>query len=232
MKAYSIVLSGRWGHFRRPEANNNPITYDFIPKTAFIGLIAAVVGMKRDTLKKKYEKLCNSIFYNVEILNPIAKIVTNFRIYKYKGSLSSVENPPQFYEILQEPKYQVVFFGDNKVIELFVKNLKTEQSAYTPTFGLVNCPVNINSLEEIEIQKIRNHEVLTKGFIPFGCQLKLKSNITISYDSIPVVQNNNWFNVKYVKVFYGYVPEGKSFKVRRSNYEHQYISNSLGYFFI
>jgi len=97
---------------------------------------------------------------------------------------------------------------------------------------LVNCPVNINSFEELDLKENRKNEVKTSGFIPFTCRPKISKEVTLSYDSIPVVQNNDWFNTRYEKVFYGYVPEGKFIEVGKSDYEHQYTFNGLTYFFI
>jgi len=232
MRAYRAVFTGHWGHFRRPEANNNPITFDFIPKTAFIGMIGAVAGLTRTELKKNYKDLCKTIFYNVQIKNPISKIATNFRIYKYKGSLSSVGNPPQFYELLQDPSFRITFFGENDILKKFIVYLKNKKSIYTPTFGLANCPVDITSFEEVDIKKTSNIPLKTHGFIPFKCRPKVNSNVTLSFDDIPVVQNDNWFNIRYERVFYGYFPDKETIEVGESNYENQYTDNRYGYFFI
>lgn len=234
MKAYRAKFTGRWGHFRRPEANNNPVTYDFLPKTAFIGMIGAVVGLSRKELKEVYTELCNTIFFNIQILNPISKIATNFRIYKYGGSLSSssVSNVPQFYELLQDPSFRITFFGESEVLEKFVNYLQQQKSIFTPTFGLASCPVNIEEFRELEIRKIKNRSFETQGFIPFECKPKVKRGITLSYDEIPVVQNNDWLNIEYKKVFYGYIPDGKSIEVGESDYDNQYVADKIGYFFI
>ncbi len=235
MKAFQIELSGKWGHFRKPEANNNPITYDFIPKTAFIGLIGAIIGLTRSELRNIYSKLSNSIYYNVQILKPILKIATNFRIYKYKGSLnsSSVKNVPQFYEILQNPKYKITFYGNNSTIKSFTKNIETEKSIYTATFGLINCPVLIENFKEIKLTPQKNKALQTSGFIPYKCKFKIPNNTTLSYDKIPVIQNNNWFNTKYTKVYYGYLPSQKTIEVEKSNYKKQFKDKTgLSYYFV
>jgi CRISPR-associated protein Cas5h len=233
MQAYQIIVSGRWGHFRRPEANNNPITYDFITKTAFIGMLSAVCGLRRHELKDDYEMFANKIYYNVQILNPIKKVAANFRIYKYKGSLSSVENPPQFYELLKEPKYKITFYGDTYLVTKAVENLKNKQAFFNPVFGLANCPANIEYLGIINIEEVSGNEILTQGFVPYSCSIDLSNNIMLSYDNIPVVQNNNWQNTKYEKVFYAQVSGDKEMKVQKLGSINAMIdSKNHSYFFI
>ena len=47
MKGHQIIIKGNWAHFRKADTNNNPLTHDFITKTALIGLIGAVLGIER-----------------------------------------------------------------------------------------------------------------------------------------------------------------------------------------
>ncbi len=234
MKTYQAKFSGQWGHFRRPEANNNPITYDFMPKTAFIGMIGAVIGLSRKVLREKYTSLSHSIFYNVQILNSISKIATSFRIYKYGGSMntSSISNVPQFYELLRNPSFMITFFSQDEIVKEFARKLKKRESKFTPTFGLANCPINIKNFAVIDMKKVNKKNIRTKGFVPFECKPKINSDVTVSYDKIPVTQNDDWFNTEYKKVFYGYIPKNKYIEIGASNYEHQYTDGKLGYYFI
>ena len=60
MKAIQIIVEGNWGHFKRPETNNNPLTHDFITKTALIGMIGAVLGYERAEMKDLFPQLSDS----------------------------------------------------------------------------------------------------------------------------------------------------------------------------
>lgn len=51
MKAVQIIVEGKWGHFKRPETNNNPLSHDLITKTALIGMIGAMLGKEREEMK-------------------------------------------------------------------------------------------------------------------------------------------------------------------------------------
>lgn len=238
MKAHVIKISGRWGHFRRPEANNNPISYDFIPKTSLIGLMGAVIGLKRDELKQKYTELCQSVLYTMELCNPIIKFSSQFRIYKYKGSLTGLENPPQAYEILKNPCYKIIIFGKHNLFDLFIKQVINKNAYFTPTLGLVNCPANIDYIEEIELHKNSKSEVYTRGLIPKLCNLYIDDNSSnISYDSIPTEQNNDWFNTKYEEFYYGHFSDDSVYiksSIPKEGYENTYTKqdSNESYFFI
>lgn len=233
MKVNQIIVSGLWAHFRRPETNNNPITYDFMPKTAFIGMLASICGLNKRALKKEYEHYSKTTFYNIQILNDIKKIATSFRIYKYKGSLTSVENPPQFYELLKDVKFKISFYGENDLISDSIKSLSSSKSCFTPTLGLINCPANIKYLGENIFITPNDKTIKTKGIVPFECNVNLGGNITYSYDNIPIVQNSEWQNIEYKKVFYAFLPSDKIFQITDLNFLDVLIDDqNEGYFFI
>ena len=36
MNGFQLIIEGNWGHFKKPETNNNPLSHDLITKTALI----------------------------------------------------------------------------------------------------------------------------------------------------------------------------------------------------
>jgi CRISPR-associated protein Cas5h len=50
MKVVCFEYKAKYGHFLRAEANANGITYPVPPRTVLLGLIAAVLGLPKDTL--------------------------------------------------------------------------------------------------------------------------------------------------------------------------------------
>jgi CRISPR-associated protein Cas5 subtype I-B len=73
MKGLVFELWGTYGHFKKPETNNNPLTFDFITKSALLGLIGANLGIERNEMKKLYPKLSRSFGYNLRLINPVKK---------------------------------------------------------------------------------------------------------------------------------------------------------------
>jgi CRISPR-associated protein Cas5h len=53
MDTLSFRWRGRFGHFLRAEANRNALTYPVPPRTAVLGLLAALLGLEKDALAKE-----------------------------------------------------------------------------------------------------------------------------------------------------------------------------------
>ena len=50
MQVLSLRWSAKYGHFLRAEANINALSYPIPPRTAILGLLAAILGFEKDTL--------------------------------------------------------------------------------------------------------------------------------------------------------------------------------------
>ena len=50
MNVVCFEYKAKYGHFLRAEANANGVTYPVPPRTALLGLIAAVLGLPKDAL--------------------------------------------------------------------------------------------------------------------------------------------------------------------------------------
>ncbi|MBK9744169.1 MAG: CRISPR-associated protein Cas5 [Saprospiraceae bacterium] len=57
MKAIQFEVKGNWAHFRKVEANLNPLTHDFITKTALFGMIGAVLGYDREKMRPTFRAI-------------------------------------------------------------------------------------------------------------------------------------------------------------------------------
>jgi CRISPR-associated protein Cas5h len=49
MDVVAFTYSAKFGHFLRAEANANGVTYPVPPRTALLGLVGAVLGLRKDT---------------------------------------------------------------------------------------------------------------------------------------------------------------------------------------
>ena len=78
MIGFQIVIEGKWGHFKKPETNNNPLSHDIITKTALIGLIGAVIGIYRVTMRALFPQLYEDFLYGVQLLSPVRKLSWGF----------------------------------------------------------------------------------------------------------------------------------------------------------
>ena len=154
MKGVSLNLSARFGHFKRPETSNNPCTYSYMHKVAFIGLMGAVVGIHRDRMKNMYPDLCDDLLYSVELLKPVQKEGLGFT--KRKVTPENFFHAGQRYqEVLRNPSYCItvalLHHRSVQTFESFMDLIKKGQTHYPIYFGIASCPCSIREVKEVSV---------------------------------------------------------------------------------
>jgi len=202
MKAIQFEIEGSWGHFKKPETNNNPLTHDFIPKTALIGMIGAVLGKNRKDMNRLFPILSEGLLYSVKLLNPVKKISCGF-------TSSTAINPtkqgsPKYFEFLENPKFKIILTLKNKNAEVIFKDfndsLINEKSLFNPVLGWHNCPANLCFINEGSVEK-KEGKFETNYFIEKNKQ-KLETiggDFRIGFDKIPTYQEDFWNKPEYYK---------------------------------
>jgi CRISPR-associated protein Cas5h len=207
MRGVLISIEGNWAHFKKPETNNNPLTHDFITKTAFIGMIGAVLGIERAEMKKVFPQLSEDLGYSVQIHSPVKKESWSFKL-RYATNL--FEKRPVQMEFLKNPRYTVAvglrsersaFFFNQ-----FTAAVQASEAIFTPVLGLHNCPANLRFISTGEFA-LTEGEFKTKSFLTEKQKLIRVLELEkfrIGVERIPTYQNDDFWNLpdKYVRVFY------------------------------
>lgn len=197
MKGFQFEVGGNWGHFKKPETNNNPLTHDLITKTALIGLMGAVLGIERHPMRDKFPQFSEDLLYSVSLLKPVKKVSWGF---SSRTAINPV-NPgsPKYFEFLKSPKFKVsLALKNNRSLgdfEQFSKALKAEECVYTPVLGWHNCPANLKFLNEGSFSKLKNGKFETQSFVkPDGYKISFEKEFRIGFDKLPTHQTNNFWN--------------------------------------
>jgi len=228
MKGFQFKIDGDWGHFKRPETNNNPLTHDFITKTALIGLIGAVLGIERKEMKPLFPQLSEDLLYSVQLLKPVKKISWGFTSRTAINPVSS--GNPKYFEFLKNPSFYVCIGLNNVRSEIIFKNfkdaLKNEESLFEPVLGWHNCPANLTFKSEGTFTKMSG-EFKTFGFIEGGSKHKLitkNRDLRIGFEKLPTYQNDDFWNLpeRYKQVVYpdasnSLLVEGEHFVYSKNN---------------
>ena len=198
-------LKGDFAHFKIPYTNNNPLTYSFIPKTALMGLIGAVNGIERNDMKELFPRLCDGIMYSIKFNKPLKKTfipTTTVNLDNY-GRPDRENKVPKSAEYLKTPNWTVyLMVNDNDVsldvYEKFKYNIKNDIYFWQPTLGTKQCKAIIDDVEILD-GELKNGTFKTKTFVEnvFGDAIGI-----VHSDIIPTLQNNDWVNEKYTKVFF------------------------------
>ena len=152
MKGFQLEIKGNWGHFKRPETNNNPLSHDLITKTALIGMIGAVLGIERQKMKSLFPQLSEDLLYGVQLLHPVKKISWGFT--SHTAINPTAAGTPKYFEFLREPSFAVwIALQNNRsenIFERFVDSVKNGNAEYPPILGWHNCPAELIYVSEGE----------------------------------------------------------------------------------
>jgi CRISPR-associated protein Cas5h len=225
MKGFQLIIEGNWGHFKKPETNNNPLSHDLITKTALIGLIGAVLGIEREDMKSKFPQLSEDLLYGVQLLHPVKKISWGFTS---RTAISpTAEGTPKYFEFLKDPKFLVsIALKDERtksIFEDFKISIIQEHTVYPPVLGWHNCPANLQWESEGDFSEIRNGTFETKGFVLTDKHKPkdISGRFRIGFDKMPTFQDAEFWNLpdKYKNVIYPDCPH--SISVEGEYYEYQ-----------
>lgn len=211
MKAAIIKIEGNWAHFKKPETNNNPLTHDFITKTALIGLIGAVLGIERNEMRSLYPRLSEDLLYGVQILESVKKESWSFKLWRLDESDPNKIKRPVQMEFLKNPRFSVAVALKNdrlnEIFENFIFAIGRSQARFTPVLGLHNCPANLSLFARGEFEEA-NGQFTTKSFV--SAENHKLENVTatkefhVGLEKIPTFQNDDFWNLpdKYLRVVY------------------------------
>lgn len=212
MQGLQLKVSGRWAHFKKPETNNNPLTHDFITKTAFIGLIGAVLGYGREEMVMLFPELSEDFLYGVAVLNPVRKLSWGFT--SSSAVSPTQQGSPKSFEFLKNPSFKISLALKNQrskaIFDKFKSFIQAEKSVYTPVLGWHNCPANLEFISEGNFSNGEG-DFITQSFVETNQELhetKLDVDFRIGFERIPTYQKDFWnLPNKYKAVIY---PEANS----------------------
>lgn len=200
MQGFKFHISGRWAHFRKPETNNNPLTHDFITKTALMGLMGAVLGIDRGEMQSLFPILSEDLVYGVEITNAVKKHSWGFTMRNANKQNDPKEKAPRPMEFLRDPLYVIALALVNErssaVFNRFAAAVRDSEARYTPILGLHNCPAELEWIEDA-IFEPEQGDYSTKGFALRTHKPSGDFNFArfrLGFERIPTYQDNGWWN--------------------------------------
>jgi CRISPR-associated protein Cas5 subtype I-B len=225
MKAFQFMAEGNWGHFKKPETNNNPLTHDLITKTAVIGLIGAVLGVERQEMKKLFPQLSDNLLYAVQLLSQVKKVSWGFT--SRTAINPTAPGSPKYFEFLRNPAFKITLALKNDAsqneFENFLAAIKNNEAIYTPVLGWHNCPANLKFESEGTISEMQESEFGTSSFVSTIHKPKVSGQFRVGFDKLPTYQNDDFWNLpdKYQQIIYPDFPyklivEGKYYQYQNT----------------
>jgi CRISPR-associated protein Cas5 subtype I-B len=242
MKGVKFQVTGNWAHFKKPETNNNPLSHDFITKTALLGIIGAVLGIERKPMKEVFPLLSDNFKYGVCINNAVQKQSWGFTLRSLTEIIDKdTKRPskaPKQMEFIKNPDYEIIVGlverpdkEAEKLFDEYVGALKNDKAHYTPVLGLHNCPAELYFLSEGHLEFEQKGNFKTKGFVSSKHQPEISDlmDLRLGFEKIPTYQNNDFWNLpeKYMQVVYP--SEGKSISVFGEHYSYEHDNETKWY---
>lgn len=209
LPALQLRISGAWAHFKKPETNNNPLTHDFITKTALLGLMGAVLGVERLKMREEFPVWSDDLRYGVQVLRNVRKVSWQFTM---RGVKNNNERSPRPMEVLRHPEFLVTIASrkerSDELLEKFTTYIEHSRAIYPPVLGLHNCPAQLEFVQRCELSA-QNGAYSTHGFarLSDAPQVDFTSRdheFRLGFERIPTFQNNDFWNPpdKYIEVCY------------------------------
>lgn len=143
-------LTGSMAHFRKYYTNSSSLTYGFPPRTVLMGIVAAILGMERDSY---YENLDRGRF-SVAIKVPGRRVMQTVNYTRTKtedlgalkkfGAVPGTQVPLELlFPGVAHPRLRFrVFFShpDSALLTETARRLRENRSHYPLYLGLTECP--------------------------------------------------------------------------------------------
>lgn len=156
LKLISFKLSGEFASFRDPSVTSNQLVYLIPSKTAMVGIIGAILGVKRGhdfdkSYSDEYLELFKKTLIGLEFLSEPDK----FTFFTNHRSLKEDKTKPYKTEVLISPHYNVyVGIEESRTLESLFDSLKNNSFVYPPYLGHAYCPAKISDVSIQEAERI------------------------------------------------------------------------------
>jgi len=83
MEILCFKISGKFAHFRKYYANNTAFSFTIPPRTSLMGMVAAVLGLERDSYYERFAS--ENIRFGVRVLSPLKKSFHRLNLLSIKS---------------------------------------------------------------------------------------------------------------------------------------------------
>ena len=154
----SFTIEGYMGHFRKYYTTVTSLTYAFPPRNTVVGILAAILGLKRDSYYNLFSRENSKI--GLQILTPVRKApyslnyldtdALSYRRFRGEGMVPtrvecvmSLDGGPLRYRIFLEHE-------DKGLLKVLKDKIKEARSTYPLSLGPAYCLAYISDYQDME----------------------------------------------------------------------------------
>jgi len=144
----SFSVTANYASFKDPSVTSNQLVYYIPSKTAIVGILGAMIGIKRDNklgdlYSKEYLDFFSQIKVGLQLCNNPQKITyyTNHRSFK------APKTKPVKKELLESPKYRFFVEAPKDILDPIKSSIANNNFVFTPYLGHAYCMAQISDLK-------------------------------------------------------------------------------------
>lgn len=229
MQVISFDVSGSFAAFKDPSVTTNQTVYYIPSKTAVVGMIGALLGVKRDNmLGSMYGKEFLDFYKKTKIgIRVNSADMNKVTLYTNHRSLKERKTKPVKKEILENPSYTFyVLLDDHKEL---LHRLQTNSYVFTPYMGHAYCPATIKDPRCINATKSDKSEHTTSCVVldeskPFNSDFEFTADDVDDDVSLLLERHlHNYFvdDTLTKRVMLHWIPVGGSITANDNNCKRQ-----------
>lgn len=187
MNVLKLNLSGRYGHYGRPEGSVVNQTYRLPPRTALKGMFAAILGLERDSYYDDIDMQVSVIPKNIRTKTMgILTLSTDSHVQNVNGlktvtpEKSKEKRQISPHEFLVDPEYTIYIDLNEPYFSDLDDFLSSGKSVYTPTLGLSECLASIDYKGIVELEQSKSKKI--DSAVPESAGDKIHSDGPMSYE--------------------------------------------------
>ena len=192
-----LDIKGRFAHFRKFYTNSSSLSYSTPPRTAICGMLAAMLGLERDSYYEMFSR--EKVNIAVRKLNATRKIMETVNYIKAdnpKKLLVPKEHTQIPFEIVTGAdgpvKYRIYINAEKNIIDELCERAKLERCVYPLYLGAApfNCTLKFRALAEgnakkedgsVKIASLIKHDEIEESGIKISDQ-----NLFLVKEKMPV----------------------------------------------
>jgi CRISPR-associated protein Cas5h len=182
MEVLCFKISGKLAHFRKYYANNTAFSFTIPPRTTLMGIVAAAMGMERDSYYESFAS--ENIHFGVRVLTPLKKSFhrLNFLSIKTLGDLSKkmssdfrgeggrIQTPFEIvsgWDLTKDNVVYQVFISPTDKGEKMFEEIKSQLLYSNPVFNVTLGVANFGaSITEIYLAEANtNNDFATNNYV-------------------------------------------------------------------
>ena len=235
MEALIFDVFGEYGCFRIPYTTTSVVSYPFPPRTAITGLVAAILGLKKESYEHIFNEENSQI--SIQVLSPLKKIRVGLNLNDTKHGITLKEiskktKTPRTqipFEFIKDCNYRIyIWLKDKELFNKLEEHLSSHTSVYTPYLGVAFGLADFKFIGKYKTEKKSGEEILIHSVVP----KKYINNMIVQSDKKYLVINrvphymNNLREVTKFEDFI-YEAEGKPILFRNIEYDKVKLENEI-----